>query len=489
LAITLLAITPAAARSTTLQDAILLAYQTNPSLRAERAHLRAIDEGYVQARAGFGPQIGFTGQGAYQGARVQQGASLFSGPSDVNYRGGSGSGDLSIVQPLYTAGANRAQALGAKADVLAGRQDLRQTESQLILNVITAYLDVRRDREVTRILRDEITNLEREFEETKAKGDLGQLTRTDVAESEPRLLSARAQLNLAEGRLKASNAEYLNAVGTNPDNLDPEPTLPGMPATLDQAFDAAEHNNPKLLEAIDSEQSAREKVNQVKASFGPTISLKVDASASPVLPYLPQYDRSVTAAVVVNQQIFNSGLNSSRVREAVARDTEARLTVEATRRSVVQAVSQAWSELVSTRCAVAIEARQVAVERVAVEGNEVEERVGLRTTIELLNAELELANSRIEDVQSRHDEYIASATLLSAMGVLEAGYLAPEAEIYDPRTPLKKVERIGAPPWEGLIEGIDGIGAPRSTPALPGPGPGAERPVDLASPTTPDHGG
>jgi outer membrane protein len=486
----LLALSPCAARATSLYDSILLAYQTNPALRAQRAELRAVDEGYVQARAGLGPQISVSGQADYQGARVQQSASFFSRAADLNYRATVGSGDLSIVQPLYTAGANRAQVRGARADVLAARQALRQAESQLIENVITAYLDVRRDREVLKILRDEIVNLTREFDETKAKGELGQLTRTDVAESEARLLSARAQLNLAQGRLNASNAEYLNAVGVSPADLDPEPALPGLPGNVDQAFDAAEQNNPKLLEAVETERGAREKVNQAKAAFGPTVSLRVDASATPIEPYLPQYDRSVTVAAVVNQPIFTSGLNSSRVREAVARDNEALLDIETTRRGVVQSVSQAWSQLVSTRGAVAIEARQVEVERVAVEGNEVEERVGLRTTIELLNAELELANSRIDEVQSRHDEYLASAALLAAMGLLEARFLTPDAETYDPRTSLNRVKGFAAPPWEGAIEAIDGLGVPRTAPpALSAPGAGFERPTDLpASPAQDPQG-
>jgi outer membrane protein len=475
-----LTLAPAGGRAASLYDSILLAYQTNPALRAQRAELRAVDEGYVQARAGLGPQVSFSGQGSYQGARVQQEASIFSRQADLNYRGAVGTGDLSIVQPLYTSGGTRAQVRGAAADVLAARQALRQSEAQLIQNVITAYMDVRRDREVLKILRDEIVNLTREFDETKAKGELGQLTRTDVAESEARLLSARAQLNLAQGRLNASNAEFLNAVGVSPADLDPEPALPGLPASVDQAFDAADQNNPKLLQAVETERAAREKVNQAKAAYGPTVSLRVDAAATPIEPYLPQYDRSVTVAAVVNQPIFTSGANSSRVREAVARDNEALLDVETTRRQVVQAVSQAWSQLVSTRAAAVIETRQVEVERVAVEGNEVEERVGTRSTIELLNAELELANSRIEQVQSRHDEYVASAALLAAMGLLEARFITPGAQTYDPRASLNHVKGVDAPPWENAIEAIDSLGASKTAPpALSAPGAGAERPADL----------
>jgi outer membrane protein len=484
----LLAYAPGSCLAASLYDSLMLAYQTDPKLRAQRAELRAVDEGYVQARSGFGPQISVTAQGGYDVSRVQSGPLVFSGGTDTTYRAATGSVDLSLVQPLYTAGATRAQVHAAADSVLAGRQSLRQAESQLLQNVITAYVDVRRDRETIKIIRDEIANLTREFTETKSKGELGELTKTDVAESEARLLSARALLNITEGRLNISNAEYLNAIGENPGELDPEPDLAGVPATVEGAFDAADRNNPQLLGATETEHAARERVNQTKAALGPTVSLKVDAAGAPVEPYLQgQYQRGLTGAVVISQPIFTAGLASSRIREAVDRDDQALLEVEVARRGVVQLVAQAWSQLKATESAVAIEARQVEVQRIAVEGNTVEERVGLRTTIELLNAELELANARIQLVQSRHDAYLARAALLSAMGLLEIRHLVAGGETYDPSSSLKRVERIGAMPWEGAISALDAVGAVRTPqPRLSSPDAGARRPLDVSISSAPN---
>ena len=475
-----LALAPGLGSAETLYDAMALAYQTNPGLRAQRAQLRAVDEGYVQARAGYGPQVNVSGQASYQDARVDQGASLFSRATSVDDRAGTASADLSAVQPLYTAGAVRAQVKGAAANILASREALRQAEGQLLQNVVTAYVDVRRDRETIRILKDEIVALTREFDETKAKGALGALTKTDVAQSEARLLSAQAQLNLAQGHLSASNAEYLNVVGQNPGELAPEPDLAGMPATVDQAFDAADHNNAQLLGAIQTERAAREKVNQAKAANGPSVSIKLDAAIAPNEPYLQrQYDRSVSVAAVVTQPLFTSGLNSSKVREALEDDNRAQLDIETARRGVVQLVAQAWDQLVSTREAMVIEQRQVRVETVAVEGNRVEERVGLRTTIDLLNAELELADARLGLLQSRHDEYVARAALLSAMGLLEARFQTPDAATYSPQASLGRVEHLGATPLQDAAALIDGVAAPSSSPPrLSAPDAGAARPAD-----------
>jgi outer membrane protein len=466
-----------AAGATSLYDAIRLAYDTNPTLRAQRAQLAAVGEGYVQARANLGPQAAINGQGGYQVARVQAGPSLFSPPTDTTYRGSSAQGDLSIVQPLFTAGAGRAQVRGAQADVLAGREDLRQTEAETIQKVIVAYIDVRRDRQVLGVLRDEIDDLSREFTEAKAKGELGEFTRTDVAESEARLLSAEAQLDVARGHLTASDAEYLAVVGENPDELDPEPELAGVPASLDEAFATSDRDNPQIRSALDAERGAREKVNAAKSAYGPTVSLRVDVGVSPIEPYIPGlYDRSLTVAAVVSQPIFTAGMTASKVREAADRDSQAMLDIEAARRSVVQEVAQAWGQWSSARAATALKARQVEVEKVAVEGNQIEERVGRRSIFELTNIEVDLANARIDLLQSSHDEYAARAALLAAMGLLEARYLTPGMTLYDPRRGLARATRSGAVPWTGAVQSLDGILAPKTTrPAVDAPDAGAGR--------------
>jgi outer membrane protein len=485
----LLVLGAGSAGAETLSDAIRLAYQSNPALRAQRAQLRQTDEDYVQARAGLGPQVNVQAQGAYHNSRVDQPASPFGGAGVLDYHAGTGSADLSIVQPLYTSGAARAQVQGAAATVLSGREDLRQAEAQLLHDVITAYVDVRRDRETLKVLQDGVEALTRDFEEIRAKGAAGQLTKTDVAESEARLLAARAQLDLAQGRLNVSVAEYVDVIGQSPGELEPEPDLPGLPKTVDAAFDAAERNNAQLLSAVQAERAAREQVDQAKAATGPTVALKLDANLGPEEPYLVHpYDKDLSVSAIYNQPLFTSGMNSSRIRQALERDNQAQLNVETRRRGVVQQVARAWSALVSTDRALDIQQKQVDVEQAAVAGNRIEQRVGTRSTFELMNAEFELTDSRLQLLQNRHDAYIARAELLAAMGLLETRFLSPGAQLYDPKAPLERVERIGAVPWEGAVEAIDGLAGPNtSAPRLSAPDAGAERPAGLPSlPSKPD---
>lgn len=482
-----LALGAARAGATTLYDAIRLAYQVNPVLRGQRAELRAVDEGYVQARASDGPQFSLNGQGGYSVARVQAAGSIFSRPSDTTYTGGTGTGTLSLVQSLYTFGASRAQIRGAKDTVLAGRETLREAESEILGKVITAYLDVLRDRETLKILRDEIANMTADVRETTDKGQLGELTKTDVAEADARLYQAQAQYAYAQARLMATSAEYLDVVGEAPGELEPAPELSGLPATIDDAVSAAIHNNPRILSSMQSEQAAREKVNEAKAAYGPTIAFRVDAGVQPIEPYLPNlYDRNVTVAVVVSQPLFTSGMRASKVRETADRDTQAMLQIEATRRDVVQTVAQAWAQLTAARTAESVTQRQVEANRIAVEGAQIEERVGRRSTFELVNNELELAQARVALIQNEHDEYVAKAAVLAAMGLLEARNITPGVDLYDPTASLKRNQGVAAAPWEGAVVGLDGVLSPRTAPPRGStPDAGGERPLVIAPDTPP----
>jgi outer membrane protein len=467
----------------TLYDAIQLAYQTNPDLRSQRAELRAVGEGYIQARSGLGPQVNVNGQGGYSVARVQSGPSLLSQSSTTTYRGSTGSAAVSFVQPLFTFGAVSSQVRGAAKTVLAGREGLRQAEAEMIGKVITAYVDVRQDRAVLGILTDEISNLSREFTETSERGKMGEMTRTDVAEAEGRLGEAQAQQELARGRLAASEARYLAVVGQGPGELAAEPELGGVPLTVADALTAADDNNPQILQAVHTESASREKVNEAKAAFGPTVSMRVDAGIQPTVAYVSDfYNRSVSVAGVVSVPIFTSGLRSSKVREARARDEQAALQIESTRRAIVSNISQAWGQFIATKAAARQAERMVAAYRVAVEGNQVEQRVGRRSIFELLNTEVSFANARIQLLQNNHDEYLAKAALLSAMGQLEIASLVPGTELYDPTRSVKTNAQQSGPPWMGAVKALDTALSDRApAPSLSPQDAGSTRPSTAAA--------
>ncbi len=241
------------AAAETLADAIALAYQTNPTLQAQRAQLRATDEEWVQAEAGLRPTVSVTGAYQYQHERI----SIPSGLS-ATVAGPTGNAVVTVNQPLYTGGQATAKVDAAQADILAGREGLRRTEISVLQSVVGAYLDVRRDLEQLAISQDNVNVLARQLEETTAKVNAGVLTRTDEAQSQARLAQARSQLATAQSALAQARAAYAAVVGQSPGELAPEPPIAGLlPPTVDAAFDAAERDNPQLRQAVYVEAGQR----------------------------------------------------------------------------------------------------------------------------------------------------------------------------------------------------------------------------------------
>jgi len=466
-----------AAQAETLADAIALAYQTNPTLQEQRANQRALDETYVQARTGLRPTVGANLQVVDRETKLANPTSSFvdtngdglpdSLATTDTVRSNSSAGTLSVTQPLYTGGRVTSQMSASNADVMTGREQLRQVEASVLLGVIQAYVDVRRDQERLRISQENVTVLQRQLDESNARFKVGEITRTDVAQSEARLAAARAGLASAQASLAISRANYAAIVGQNPGELAPEPSLATLlPASVDDAFTRAEANNPQVLASGYAERAARARVAAARAQRRPTVSLRGDLgyNASDVAGNGNQfgdYDRAVTGSVVATVPIFTGGLTSSQVRQASARDDAARIAIEGSRRNVLQDVAQAWNQLLGARANLTANQEQVNAATIAFEGTRQEAQVGLRTTLDVLNAEQELRSAELALVTARHDEYVAGASVLAAMGDLEASKLVAGVQVYDPAKNFNRVSHSwGWVPWEYGVELLDRVGAP-----------------------------
>jgi outer membrane protein len=465
-----------AARAETLTDALALAYQTNPTLQAQRANQRVTDEGVVQAKTAFRPSL--SGAADYSASRVDYAntqGNFLTGTYDKLTQSASGA-NLSLSQPLYTGGRATAGLSAAQADVMAGREDLRSVEQSVLGQVIQAYVDVRRDQERLRIAQENVNVLSRQLDESNARFEVGEITRTDVAQSEARLASARASLSSVQALLAGSRASYAAVVGQNPTDLAQEPSLAGLlPAGVEQAFDLVDQNNPSIQAARYAEQAAAARVAEARAARRPIVSARagvgwnsegrVNGSGS----QFADYDRSVSGSVTASVPIFTGGLTNSQVRASIERENAARIAVEGAKRTALQQISTAWNNLLAARANLVSNQEQVRASKIAFEGVRQEQQVGLRTTLDVLNAQLELSNAEVALVVARRDEYVASASVLQAMGVLNVANLAPDVERYDPVKSYNKVNHaIGWVPWEPAVRVIDKLGAP-SIPAKPIP--------------------
>jgi outer membrane protein len=467
------------AHAETLADAIAMAYQTNPTLQAERAGQRGLDETYVQARTGFRPTVGVTAGvqyeredfGAEGGAATTASGAFVLSQGTGRVESNAGTAQLTITQPLYTGGRATAGVRAAEATINAGREDLRSTEESILLAVVQAYEDVRRDQQIVGIRRNNVDVLSSQLDETNAKFQVGQVTRTDTAQAAAQLAAARALLTSSQAQLQISRAEYAAVVGQNPGDLAPPPTLPGLPPTVDQAFDVAEADNPTLKKAVATEQSSRQKVVEAKAANRPTISLQGSLGYEGALePFaVRDYDQAITAMATVTQPIFTGGLNQSNIRAALEQNNVDRINIETARRQVVQGVAQAWNTMSASHANIASDNEQVRSASVAFEGEQAEYRAGLRTTLDVLISQETLRDAQLSLVQAQHDDYVAEANLLSAMGRLEAKSLVRGVALYDPVTSFNKVKHVGAVPWEDAVEAIDSIGSARAKAGVPEP--------------------
>ena len=459
------------ASAETLAEAISMAYASNPTLQAQRAQLRALDENWYQARSGYRPTLSATGRATWTETTLPGTDPL------VDVESNSGSAVLSLSQPIYTGGRVSSAVSAAEADSLAGRETLRRVEAQVLGQVIQSYVDVRRDQEALRIRQTNVAVLQRQLDESRARFDVGEITRTDVAQSEARLAAAVALLNSAQATLATSRATYEAVVGQAPGDLAPEPPIGTLlPASLEQAWDLAESGSPVLRAAEYAEQASRARIAGARAEQMPTISLQgqlgYSGLASPL--HTDAYSRALSGSAVVTVPIFTGGQTLSRVRAATERNTVDRLGVENARRTVRQAITQSWSALQASRSNIEATDKQVRAARIAAEGVVQEQRVGLRTTIDVLNAEQELRAAELSQISARRDEYVAAAGVLGQVGRLQAGYLVPEIPRYDPGANFNSLRVTwGWVPWEVPISGVDGVLVPKPA-TIP------DRPVPVA---------
>jgi outer membrane protein len=251
-------------------------------------------------------------------------------------------------------------------------------------------------------------------------------------------------------------------VGQNPGDLEPEPPLPGVPTDIDEAFDVAQVENAAIRSAAFAEEASRSRIAQARSELRPTVGLRAQYGyGGPVVPFdIRDVDRTFSASAVVSQPLYAGGLRRSRIRQATEQNNADLIEIEGERRDVLRSVSQAFNQVLAARGNITSQLEQVRANRIAAEGVREEAAVGLRTTIEVLNAEQELRNSELLLVNARRDDYVAAASLLSAMGRLEARNLIAQVDLYDPAVNFDRVKGKGGVPWEPLVERLDNIAAP-----------------------------
>lgn len=414
-----------AAKGDSLVDAIILAYQNNPTLQAQRANVRVADEGVPQAASGWRPTVEILGDG---GGITEETSGSMSG-SDTR---GRYSGNLRVTQNLFSGGGTVADIRRAENSVRAERARLAVTEQDVLLSVVRAYMDVFRDAAVLRLNINNEKVLARQLEATRDRFNVGEVTRTDVSQAEARLSRATADRIQAEGDLQIGRGVFVQVVGQAPKDLTKPPTVRDLPSSRDEAIAMAQNNNPVVTAALFDERAAQENVKVVRSELLPKVDVVGEGgrSRNQSASNLTRDSASITAQLTV--PLYQRGSVSSRVREAKQVVGRNRLLLSEARRQATEDGNSAWESLVTARARIRSFSAEVRANRIALEGVQQEALVGSRTVLDVLDAEQELLDAQVNLVRAERDEIVAQYELLSAIGRLTGNGLSLNTELYTP---------------------------------------------------------
>jgi outer membrane protein len=437
-----LALAAAPAAAETLQGALAKAYQTNPTLNAARANQMATDETVPLQRAAGLPSLNLN-------STFNENVLIPPGQFIVIPR--SAQTSLQLQVPIYQGGLVKNNVKAADARVAAGEETLRATEASVFSQVVAAYNDVLRDTQIVEFNRANVRNLDVNLRATQDRFEVGDLTRTDVAQSEARLSQARADLRNAEANLIASKERYIQQVGEVPADLSQPPPLPGLPASVDEAVEIAIKENPDIAAATKNSEAAGFDVKAARASRLPTLAAignvnRSDNFGSAKVPpglqlVIPPTQESAAIGAQLSLPLYQGGRPSAQIRQAQARRTAAMENQIATERQVIQQVRAAFASWRASLDVIKSAEAAIAANSLSLEGVRAENGVGNRTIIEVLNAEQELINARVILATARRNAYVAGFTLLAAMGNAEARDLDLQGvTLYNPKDNYRKAK-------------------------------------------------
>ena len=423
----------AMAQARTLQEALAAAYSNNPTLQTSRAQLRATDEGVPQALAGWRPTVIVSGTAGYGFGELQQ--DTLSGNSTRTTAARLNrpiyTALPTITQPIYRGGATRAGTNQADNRVFAQRGRLLATEQQVFTDTINSYVNVIQTQQLLQLNINNEQVLARQLQATNDRFRVGEITRTDVAQAEAALAGARATRQTSEGNLQTARSNYRRFVGEIPDQLvEPQPLKPPV-RNQDEAVQLASQNNPNVIAALFDTAAARDAVDLAFSQLMPQLSIQTAGGYTNGQQVVGQ--RTLSAQVVLNASIplYQGGAEYSRVRQARQTEQQNRKIVDDVRRQAIQNAAQSWETLVAARATIDSTRAAIRANQIALEGVQREAIVGSRTTLDVLNAEQALLNSRVTLVQNLSNLVTASYSVTAAIGRLTARDLNLNVPLYD----------------------------------------------------------
>lgn len=417
-----------AVKAETIESALTLAYQNNPDLNAQRASVRATDELVPQARAGYLPSVSVSGNIGKSKTNNYAGAPRETSLTPRSY-------GVTVSQNILDFGRTSNRVEAAESGVLAARAGLQSFEQQVLLQAVTQYMNVVRDGAVVKLREANIEVLKEQLRQTQDRFNVGEVTRTDVAQVEAQLAAAQADLAAARANHEYSKALYRQVIGAEPKNVtEAQPLAKKVPMSLEDAIKIGETEHPQLIAARHAVTSAEASAKAAAAELRPQVGVQGSYSRDWEQRSVGENYDDARVIGQVTMPIYEGGAIYARVRAAKETLGQKQLEADSAREQVRSGVMSAWSQFDSSKARVTSAQAQISAAEIALNGVREEAKVGQRTTLDVLIADQNLLSARVNLVTARRDWVVASYQVLSAVGRLSAARLGLKVSSYNPES-------------------------------------------------------
>jgi outer membrane protein len=434
---------PTPALADTIEAALVRAYQNNPQLNAQRALVRSTDENVPQALSGYRPKVSLTASAGYQytdtlttsgGSPTQLVRTETHGANPPRSVG------MTVTQTLFNGQQTANRTRAAESQVSGAREGLRVLEQSVLLSAATIYMDYLRDAAIVEVQKSNVRVLEQTLKQTQDRFNVGEVTRTDVAQSEAQLAAGKTQELTAEANLVTTRSNFRRIIGNEPSNLAPgSPVDRFLPGSLPGAVELSLVENPNVTAAM---YGIDVNFLQVKINEGallPVVTLQGSVQQAYEQTMVTPRTFGASAIAQVSVPIYQGGAEYSLIRQSKENLAQQRLNMETTRDATRANTVTAWGQLVAGKAQVSSSQAQVTASEVALNGVREEAKAGQRTTLDVLNAQQALVNARVALVTAQHDRVVASYAVLNSVGRLSPQVLNLPTQTYDPSVHYQQV--------------------------------------------------
>jgi len=424
----------------TLESALAYAYANNPQLNAQRALVRATDENVATAVSGYRPKASITANAGFQSlsSRIREIGSTTPINAPPSYFTQSGTNaprgvGATVTQTLFNGFQTSNRTRLAEGQVFSARETLRNIEQTVLLNAATAYMNLLRDAGILELQRSNLEVLTEQLRQTKLRLESGNVTATDVSQSESRLAVGRTQVYAAEANYESSKAVYRQVIGLEAGKLAPAaPVDRYSPRSLADAIAVAVANHPNVATAQHNVDVAALQVKVAEGALYPTLTVQgtVQRNLDTSLTALDNFNATVSGLLSI--PVYQGGAEYAAIRQAKETQSQRQMDLSTARDQVRMSATQAWAQLEAAKSSIESTKRQVAAAEAALNGVREEARLGQRTTLDVLNAQQELVNARVAMVSAQRDRLVNSYSLLASVGRLSPAVIGLPGPSYDP---------------------------------------------------------